>query len=167
LAVLVAPAPEAEFSPPDRPDLVFRADHRQIIRDVPEEHVIALSQAGCIIPPAVIVAHAFPDRMSVHCLHCGAAIEPRPEDDPLEWLRGGHIRDFILTHRDHAENLIGGWSDLPVAHRPTAGAPSEARDAPPEPMGEASPPAAAEQRHGSSLGNPLVFWAHRRRAHRR
>ena len=114
--ILVAPAPGAEFVSPD--GSVFRADHRQILRDVPEDHAVGLLAAGCAPVPAVIVVHTFPEPgLSAHCHACGAMIEMPEHADPWEWLRKGDLYDFVVNHVDHAENMIEGWERYPVRHR--------------------------------------------------
>lgn len=99
-------------------EVVLRADHRRILRDVPVEHLEGLINSGCEPVPPVIVVHAFPEPgVSVHCHTCGAMIEPGPEEDRYNWLRKGEILDFIYAHIHHADNLIEGWSRFPVRQR--------------------------------------------------
>ena len=105
MIILLAPEPFAAYEMAD--GTLYKSDHRQVILNVAEQHVDALTSGyDCTVMPPVIVAISLPSPVSVHCFACGEFIEPRPVDDPWYWLAGGHIPDFLHYHRPHATDMI-------------------------------------------------------------
>jgi hypothetical protein len=100
--IIIATAPNTDYPVGER---VYRSDHRQIIYNVDFPDAMALLQDyKCTMPPRAIVAHTFPDGMSVHCFGCGAFIEMPAGEDPWFWFKKGEVwGDFPYYHRAHVD----------------------------------------------------------------